>query len=177
MRCISLWQPWASLLASGAKTCETRGWPTRHRGKMLVHAAKKWNPDLAAVAADPRHFRPALEAAGVVFEPTEEACERGWNLPFGAVVGSVDVVDCYPTERVRVRVPGKFLIPATIGATDLIVPPFLNVTEAEHAFGDYSSGRYAWLCENPVRFATPIPYRGRQLLFDVRDDLIPAEYR
>lgn len=32
---ISLWQPWATLMAIGAKTIETRSWSTRHRGPRL----------------------------------------------------------------------------------------------------------------------------------------------
>ena len=38
---ISLWEPWASLMATGAKTIETRGWATRHRGPLLICAAKR----------------------------------------------------------------------------------------------------------------------------------------
>ena len=41
MKAISLWQPWGSLWLSPAKRHETRHWQTRHRGKLLVHAAKK----------------------------------------------------------------------------------------------------------------------------------------
>ncbi len=42
MKCISLWQPWASAVALGIKKVETRGWQTRHRGPLLIHAAKPW---------------------------------------------------------------------------------------------------------------------------------------
>lgn len=31
-------QPWASLLAAGVKTIETRTWATKHRGDTLIHA-------------------------------------------------------------------------------------------------------------------------------------------
>ena len=41
MRAISLWQPWASLIADGYKQVETRSWSTGYRGPLAIHAAKK----------------------------------------------------------------------------------------------------------------------------------------
>ncbi len=40
MKCISLKQPYAELLANGKKTIETRGWSTKFRGSFLIHASK-----------------------------------------------------------------------------------------------------------------------------------------
>lgn len=37
---LSLKQPWAALLAAGRKTIEVRSWPTRMRGRILIHAAR-----------------------------------------------------------------------------------------------------------------------------------------
>ncbi len=36
MKAISLHQPWASLIADGFKTIETRHWPTSYRGPLLI---------------------------------------------------------------------------------------------------------------------------------------------
>ena len=41
MKAISLWQPWASLMAHGMKTIETRDWYTFYRGPLIIHAAKR----------------------------------------------------------------------------------------------------------------------------------------
>lgn len=41
MKAITIWQPWASLIACGAKKYETRGWPTKYRGPIAIHAAAK----------------------------------------------------------------------------------------------------------------------------------------
>ena len=38
MRCLSISQPYAELVVSGAKTVELRSWNTRFRGEFLVHA-------------------------------------------------------------------------------------------------------------------------------------------
>jgi hypothetical protein len=40
MKCISLKQPYAELLAIGKKTIETRKWSTKYRGIFLIHASK-----------------------------------------------------------------------------------------------------------------------------------------
>ena len=41
MKAISLHQPWASMIADGWKTIETRSWPTDYRGDLLICSTKK----------------------------------------------------------------------------------------------------------------------------------------
>ena len=41
IKALSLKQPWASLIASGKKTLETRTWPTNYRGDLLICSSKK----------------------------------------------------------------------------------------------------------------------------------------
>ena len=43
MKAISFWQPWASLMAEGAKKIETRKWRTHYRGDIVICAAKREN--------------------------------------------------------------------------------------------------------------------------------------
>ena len=45
MKDISLWQPWASLIALDQKSIETMGWGTRFRGPIAIHAAKRFQRD------------------------------------------------------------------------------------------------------------------------------------
>ena len=40
-RTLSLWQPWASMIAVGLKRHETRSWETSYRGLLAIHAAKR----------------------------------------------------------------------------------------------------------------------------------------
>lgn len=40
LKAITLLQPWASLVAMGAKTIETRPYATQYRGPLAIHAAK-----------------------------------------------------------------------------------------------------------------------------------------
>ena len=41
MKALTVYQPWASLIACGSKTLETRRWATKYRGPLAIHAAKR----------------------------------------------------------------------------------------------------------------------------------------
>ena len=85
--CISIRQPWAWLIVNGWKDIENRDWPTRFRGRILVHAAKGMTHDEWESAWNFAHgsgASPAAVEAGVTFETIER----------GGIVGSVDLTDC-----------------------------------------------------------------------------------
>jgi hypothetical protein len=41
VKALSIKQPWVWLIVNGHKDVENRNWPTRFRGRLLVHAGKK----------------------------------------------------------------------------------------------------------------------------------------
>jgi len=129
MRALTLWQPWAQFAVTGAKRVETRGWPTKVRGEIAIHAAKR-RPD-ASIALDP----------GAAYSEICAQLAGAGMLPLGAVVGTVEIVDCLPIE-------------ALYGTE--------YDTELERARGDWSAGRYGWLLKNPVRFDAPAAANGHQ---------------
>jgi hypothetical protein len=45
LKCLSLKQPYADLLATGRKTIEIRKWNSNFRGPFLIHASKNVNKD------------------------------------------------------------------------------------------------------------------------------------
>ncbi|HUY70177.1 MAG TPA: ASCH domain-containing protein [Candidatus Baltobacteraceae bacterium] len=47
MKCLSVKQPYADLIATGAKTIELRSWDTKYRGRLLIHASSV--PDVEGV--------------------------------------------------------------------------------------------------------------------------------
>lgn len=135
MLALTVWQPWATLVACGAKQVETRSWPTGYRGWLAIHAAATlWLEGYEACRREP--IRSALAAAGYD-DPTE--------LPLGAVVGLVRVVNCVEI-RPGVRLPD----------------------EPERSFGEYRPGRYMWLLMGAVRLERPVPARGGQRLWEWR---------
>ncbi len=46
IRCLSLTQPWAHLVACGRKTIETRMWSTRYRGDVLILSTRERSLDI-----------------------------------------------------------------------------------------------------------------------------------
>ena len=86
MKALSLWQPWASLMAAGVKRFETRHWDTRYRGPLAIHAAKR----LESVAI-PDELRALCERAfGADWSDT---------LPRGAFVAVAELADVWTTAR------------------------------------------------------------------------------
>jgi hypothetical protein len=138
VKALSLWQPWAQLLALGAKRTETRSWGTRYRGPLLVHAGLR-NALEDRLSADMlKPHRAALWRRG---------CAMG-DLPRGAVVG-VCIVD-----DVRRVCTGR-------------EPWLLELSHEERLFGDHGVGRFVWFVSGASPFARPWPARGRQGLFDL----------
>lgn len=70
MKAISLWQPWATLIATGAKQIETRSWATSYRGPIAIHAAKRKVRKELIELAEWEEYRAAL---GVTTMESEQA--------------------------------------------------------------------------------------------------------
>lgn len=83
MKCLSLHQPWATLIAIGAKRIETRGWSTSYRGPLAIHAAKFYSMQTAAFA-NSEPCASALREHGLSWE----------KLPRGAIIAVCNLVDC-----------------------------------------------------------------------------------
>ena len=76
MKTLSIQQPWAWAILHGGKDIENRDWPTPVRGRILIHAGKKFDKDECSY----------IEGNFGVAVPTD--------LPTGGIVGSVEIVDC-----------------------------------------------------------------------------------
>jgi activating signal cointegrator 1 len=83
---ITLWQPWASLIALGEKKIETRSWPVHknYRGPLAIHASAKvpgW----------------ARELWGQ--EPFLSALKEQATVPVGAIIAVCNLTDCVRITR------------------------------------------------------------------------------
>jgi len=156
VRAITLTQPWATLVAIGAKRIETRSWATDYRGPLAIHAGMGLGPAggvsglLDLVTAEP--FAAALAAAGI---------RRIDQLPRGAIVAVAEVADCVGT----LSLSGTLFWSTPQGRA------WPTLTDQERAFGDYSLNRYGWMLSDVRPLATPIPYRGMLGLWAVPDEL------
>ena len=160
MKGITLWQPWAKLVAIGAKKYETRGWKTEYRGPLAIHAAQR-KPDpqtLKLCFQEP--FLSTLEKAGAIGEIQGN---RTLKLPFGQIIAVAQLDVCCVISRNK-------MLPLDVDGNILWDSVMPLPGEPERSFGDYSSGRYAWLLNDAVRIE-PIPYRGFQKLFDIPEDV------
>jgi hypothetical protein len=72
---LSIKQPWAALLVHGLKTVEVRGWSTRRRGRVLIHAGRVPDRRPAAWAQVPEQLREqARQLGGIVGEAELTGC-------------------------------------------------------------------------------------------------------
>ena len=123
----------------GFKIIETRSWNTEHRGPLLIHASKGKS---GSIFMDRPLFKKHIKDFS--------------TLPFGCVVGSVNLVNVFCINDLNVS------------------DTFLNsLTLEDKAFGDYSEGRYGWILEEPILFQTPLPARGMMKLWDME---IPTDH-
>lgn len=90
-RCLSLTQPWATLVAIGAKKYETRSWSTSHRGWVAIQASKGFPVDCRELC-DIEPFRCALMHK-------DARCETWADLPLGQVIAICRVTECILTNR------------------------------------------------------------------------------
>ncbi|MDL5050621.1 ASCH domain-containing protein [Oscillatoria amoena NRMC-F 0135] len=81
MKALSLWQPFAALVLSGAKTLETRGWKTTHRGPLLITSTKKPWP------------APYPSTVKICSEKGIDVISLAQESPRGVAICVVDVVD------------------------------------------------------------------------------------
>ncbi|KAM7405831.1 hypothetical protein PAMP_000251 [Pampus punctatissimus] len=92
--CLSMHQPWASLLVKGIKRVEGRTWYTSHRGRLwIAAAAKKPTPqEIAEVEAMYRHIY-------------RKETSFPKDYPTGCLLGCVNMTDCLSQEQFRQQFP------------------------------------------------------------------------
>ncbi|MEM8603316.1 MAG: ASCH domain-containing protein [Cyanobacteria bacterium P01_H01_bin.121] len=90
MKSLTLWQPWASLIAIGLKHYETRSWGTKYRGLIAIHAAKR-KPTLNECEL----WGDALECANLDPALPGLAIEQ---QPLGKFVAIARLTDCFQMQ-------------------------------------------------------------------------------
>lgn len=148
MKAITIIQPWATLIAIGEKRFETRGWPTKHRGPIVIHAGKKIDKEICM--QEP--FRSVLAKHGYTVD----------KLPTGAVVAIVQIQGCYRIYNTIDN--GVHIVRCPDDQYDFDKVEFIH--HQERSFGWYDSGRYAWELTDVSRLPEPIPAKGQQRLWN-----------
>ena len=148
MKALTLWQPWASLVALEHKRVETRCWPTRYRGPLAIHAAAELPPKWLGASRHETDFRDELAGC---FNCRRDCDDRSGlhvddvirSLPYGSVLCIVNLVACVRTGEV-----------------------YDDLGTREHIFGNYKDGRYAWFLEMIEKFEEPVPAKGNRMLWN-----------
>lgn len=150
MKALTLTQPWATLIAIGAKRIETRSWGTSYRGPLAIHAAKGLGP-----VGGMRGLREQCGTPPFDYHILQWRLKtKQVDLPLGAIVAVATLVD---VKRIDVGLRSQVLAQ--------------TITPNEIDFGDYSSGRYAWFLEDVKPLTEPVPCNGALSLWEVNDDL------
>lgn len=87
VKALTLWQPWATLIAIGAKQIETRSWGVSYRGQLMIRAAKR-TPQSNLVLARREPYHSVLVKGGYGRK----------ELPAGVMVATCELVDCVQIE-------------------------------------------------------------------------------
>lgn len=129
--CLSLTQPWASLIMMGKKTQETRGWNTKYRGRLYIHASKG--------------FPGYAQRVCFTWPFNEYVNINKKSLPLGMILGYVELWKTETTEACldEMKLSGS-----------------VQSYKEEYHFGDYGEGRYVWYLRDPVVFEVPIVAKG-----------------
>ena len=140
IKAITVWQPWATLIAEGVKEYETRSWEPMADGVQIgdvigIHAAKR-----AVVEMELHH-------SIIHINRTSRRIEE---LPLGAMVAVVRLAHVVRTDDYH-----------KIGAA--------GIGPRELSVGDWSDDRFAWRLEVIRRLHRPVPIEGKQRFWDWMD--------
>ncbi len=137
MKAITLYQPYASLVALGFKTIETRSRATKYRGPLAIHSSSRF----------PGRYKLLLYTNPIIRGIFASLKLGPEDLPLGAVPCSVMLHDCLEAETSLARVSGM-------------------QRQVEAACGDFSRGRFGWILGSPIVFAPPVPAKGALRLWE-----------
>lgn len=145
MKAITLWQPWASLLACGVIEYETRSWSTKYRGPMAIHAA----------VSEPKNLLYQISGTITSILGTD-------NLPDysrGAVIATANLIACHEIKEDNLGNIGFWY--SKNGLWE-----FYAVSEQQAMLGDWQPGGYAWEFTDMKMLEVPIPAKGRQRIWN-----------
>lgn len=147
MKCLSIQQPWATLIVAGATRFEVRSWRTPYRGLLAIHAGRKMPRDNLRLCRAPA-VATWLERLGYHLLA---------DLPTQAVLGTVQLKECWWS-----------------GPPD---PPSADPADLRVMCGNLPPEQWLWQFQEPVAFPVPASWPGNLRIFDIPDDLAERAVR
>ena len=149
---LTVWQPWASLIAHGLKLCELRTWaPPADLERLLIHAGK-------------RSMEPG-DVSGWTFAALERKTGRP-DLPYGAIVAACEVEDAYRVLAAPRQAGGPCRAVSVFSGAE--------ATLNTDPWGQWGPGTVAWRLMEVAPLAEPVPCRGRQGLWTPDGETLEA---
>jgi hypothetical protein len=151
-KCITVKQPWASLIVEGIMYIKNSTWKTNFRGRVLIHASLDTMLDLSVLTK----------------EQYEYVCEHLEPLPTvpvdrydrGMIIGSVEIVDCVINHpSIWAEKSRKIEWVKQSEKSVRIEPTFVNPT-------------YNWVLVNPIKFKKPIPAKGKLSFWESQCEIL-----
>lgn len=142
MKSLTIMQPWASAIAFGFKTYETRSRKTNHRGPIAIHAGKTYNqeimewPEIAFGLPWTDHLK--MPVSRMWGHPSE------LDFPLGAIVAVAELDDCLLMDDALIN----------------------EQSSQELSLGHWEPGRYAYRLNNVKLLPNPISIGGKQGLWN-----------
>jgi hypothetical protein len=141
MKTLTIKQPWAALIVHGIKDIENRTWPTKFRGRILIHAGASSVGSLHEVTTAAQKVSFCDQAMGSMkaFDCQNLSDARS------AIIGSVEIVDCVENH------------PSVWAENNEDLP----------VDGEIIKPIYNWVLANPILFDNPIlDVKGRLSLWE-----------
>ena len=146
MKALTLHQPWATLIAAGVKTTETRSWgpPKSLIGhRIALHAGKQLIKSQNGLGAG------TWEMMNTLYGP-----EWSDRIPRGKIVATARLADARRVVALDLET-GRARLSGSPARTVLADP-----------YGDFSPGRWLWLLADVQPCNPPAPARGAQGLWN-----------
>ncbi|XP_065167893.1 activating signal cointegrator 1 [Atheta coriaria] len=122
--CLSMHQPWASLLVAGIKIHEGRTWKTDHRGRLWIAAAAK-EPEDEEILACEEMYRELYNDTSIEFPK---------KYPTKCLLGCVNVDDCLDQETYRKKYGegGESSSPYVLICSSPVILPMFYPMQGQH---------------------------------------------
>lgn len=173
MKAISLWQPWASLIACGAKRYETRDWPPPSKligQRIAIHAAKKIDKEAAGLAEQLLYTQRGGRLSNELYASIKGTPDRLMgkfgmaHMPIGCVVCTAVLVAAFQLGE---QAEGT-VVPAASVICVMARRPFPPCFTVRYDnFGNYAPGRWAWLLDDVQVLHPPPAAKGERKFFEL----------
>lgn len=142
--CMSMWQPYASMVISGAKRLEGRVWKSDFRGRLWIHAASK--------TLDEEELKEVEDSV------THPDAKLPTSYPLSCLLGCVDVIDMISHEELEQRREEY---------ARLLEEGVAPAAHLEYYIHEDNQSNYAFVCMRPKQLTMPLAMSGEHKIYQL----------